>query len=200
METSLPKPTVELVRQKGQEFDREEADIEQGLTALVKLLPHNTAPAQVLLKVAAINQLYATNIFAVRVVAKHITGLRIDADLEDGAIQLVDRIARVTIGDKPRNNLSFASKYCSWHRPEIYPIYDSRARACLKAYSKQFDLSFARNGLWDYDSYVKAVKEFQDRFELWQLTFKEIDKFLYSMGNEIKVNEQARKADKQAPV
>jgi hypothetical protein len=62
-----------------------------------------------------------------------------------------------------------------------YPIYDSLAEKCLWAYKVQFGLSFARKDLWDYISYVDAVKEFQDRFEL-RLTFKQIDKFLYLKG------------------
>jgi hypothetical protein len=201
MDQSLPQPTVELVRAEGVIFDRENKDIEQALTELVKLFPLNTERYQILLKVAAINQLYSTNIYAIWSVADRIEKLGIDADLTAGKRELVREMALVTIGNKQRNNVSFASKYCSWHQPKSYPIYDSRAELCLWAYRQQCGLSFSRNNLWDYVSYVDAVKEFRDRFQLGELTFKEIDKFLYHTGNAIiKRTEQARMASKRAPV
>jgi hypothetical protein len=199
MDPSLPKPTVALVHAEEQNFDRDNEMIERALTELIKQFPKNTDMPQILIKVAAINQLYSTNIYAVWQVAAHIAKLNIDADLEVGEVQLVRKIAQVTIGNKQRNNLSFASKYCSWHQPKSYPIYDSRAEACLWAYREQFGLAFARKDLWEYESYFEAVKEFRDRFELGHLTFKQIDKFLYLKGVELlEKKEQARTAGKQA--
>ncbi len=75
--------------------------------------------------------------------------------LDTGSVQLVDMIARVRVGeDKQRNYLSFASKYCTWHRPKSYPIYDSRAEKCLWAYKLQFGLRFARKDLWEYSGFA----------------------------------------------
>jgi hypothetical protein len=182
-EDTLPQPTVDLVLAEGRRFDEDNAVTERALADLIALFPRNTIKSQILLKVAAINQLYSTQIYAVRAVADHIAGLNIDALLDSGSIPLVDLIARVNVGEsKERNNLSFASKYCSWHRQDSYPIYDSRAEKCLWAYRQQFGLSFARKDLWEYGSFVSAVKEFQNSFELQGLTFKQIDKFLYLQG------------------
>jgi hypothetical protein len=195
---SLPKPTVELVREVGERFDRENEDTESALTWLVKHCPQNTSGSEILLKVAAINQLYSTQIYAVRIVADHIAKLNIDADLDARSLQLVDKVASVKIGDKSRYNLSFASKYCSWHRPESYPIYDARVEACLWAYRLQFGLRFARKDLWNYISFVDAVNEFQCRFELHPSAFKQIDKFLYLTGTDlIEAQEKARAAGKE---
>ena len=70
---------------------------------------------------------------------------------------------------------------------------------CLWAYREQFGLSFARKDLEDYVSYFDAVKEFRDRFELGQLSFKQIDKFLWRRGVDlIEAKEQARTAGKRA--
>jgi hypothetical protein len=200
MHPSLPKPTVDLVRAEAEKFDRENEDIEKALSELVKVFPRNTDRYQILLKVAAINQLYTTNIYAVSRVADRIAQLNIDEKLDAASLPLVDTMALVQVGqNKQRRNLSFASKYCSWHRPESYAIYDSRAEACLCAYREQFSLSFAGKYPWDYVSYFEAVKEFRDRFELGQLTFKQIDKFLYGKGVELlEKKEQARTAGKQA--
>jgi hypothetical protein len=185
MDPSLPKPTVELVRAEEAIFDRENVVTERALAELIERFPQNTELAHILLKVVALNKLYATNILNVYSVAERIAELKIDADLKASSIPLVDVMAPVTIGNKQRVNLSFASKYCSWHRPDTYPIYDSRAEACLWAYSKQFSLGFARKDLWKYVTYYTAVRQFRDRFELGTLTFKQIDKFLYGKGGNL---------------
>jgi len=182
----LQKPTVDLVLEEEKFFDKENAATENALTWLFRQFPRNTEKFQVLLKVTAINQLYSTNIYAVRLVANQIADLDIDSKLDTGSIKLVDDISRVRVGaDKQRYNLSFACKYCSWHRPESYAIYDSRARECLWAYKRQFDLSFTINDLWEYSSFFKAIKDFQDRFDLRRLSFKQIDKLLYRKGGDL---------------
>jgi hypothetical protein len=198
MDQSLP--TEDLVRAEVSKFDRDNELPERALKVLIEHFPENTDRAHILLKVVAINRLYATNIFDVYSVVNHIAERKIDTDLKAGSIQLVGKMAWVPIGDKKRNNLSFASKYCSWHRPDCYPIYDSRAEACLWAYHEEIGLR-SRKELWEYESYFEAVKRFRDRFELGKLSFKDIDKFLYHMGNAlIEAKKQAKKAGKQAPV
>lgn len=196
----LPKPTVKLVKEMEERFDLENHDTECALTWLVKQFPQNTNGSQILLKVAAINQLYSTQIYAVRIVADHIATLNIDADLDAGSLQLVGKIASVKIRDKVRCNLSFASKYCSWHRPELYPIYDARVENCLWAYRLQVGLGFNRKALWNYGSFYAAVNEFRDRFELHRpLTCKQIDKFLYLTGSDlIEARERAKTTYKES--
>jgi hypothetical protein len=183
---SLPQPTVDLVRAAEVDFNIENEAKENALTALVEQFPQNTDRSHILLKVAAINQLYSTNVYAVRIVADHIADLKIDAFLDSGSLEVVDWIARVRVGGgKERYFLSFASKYCIWHRPGIYPIYDSRAERALWEYKLQFGLGFSRKALWEYASFVNAVKEFQARFELQPLTFKQVDKLLFLRGDDL---------------
>jgi hypothetical protein len=198
-QASLPKPTLELVLAEGERFDHDYEVTEGALAELIKQFPRNTDRSQVLLKVAAINQLYTVNVYAVRIVADHIADLKIDAHLDAGSVQLVDMIAQVRLGEnKQRTYLSFASKYCSWHRPADYPIWDACARKCLSAYKLEFGLGFARADLWEYISFFDAVKEFRDRFGLRPLTFKQIDKFLYLKGAAlIEAERHARAAAKQ---
>ncbi|MGA3240249.1 MAG: hypothetical protein ABSG03_28565 [Bryobacteraceae bacterium] len=199
IDPSFPKPTVELVLEAEKRFDLDDEVTERALTELFSHFPKNTDRSQILLKVAAINQLYSTNIYAVRTVANHIWKLNIDADLDAHSVDLVNRIARVRITEnKEINFLSFASKYCNWHRPASYPIYDARAVECLWTHKLQFALSFARKDLWDYISYCDAVKDFRDRFELHSLTLKQIDKFLYRKGTTLlEARQQAKALAKQ---
>lgn len=68
----------------------------------------------------------STNIFSPSKVAKHIIDLHIDERLAAGDVTLVNEIARVDMDNGTVGNFySFATKYCSHHKPLDYPIYDS---------------------------------------------------------------------------
>ena len=81
------------------------------------LCPENSDMSDILLKVAALNDFYSTNIFSVYPVAKHILSLNIDDRLMTGDVALVSDIQKVTINGVEKNFYSFATKYCSHHRP-----------------------------------------------------------------------------------
>ena len=201
--TLLPIPTAELILTYGKRFDDDNKVAGRALTELIKQFPQNADEAQILLKVAAINQLYSARVFAVHIVAKHIADLNIDAHLDAddaGRVQLVEKIARVHVaGGKPIRYLSFASKYCFCHGPELYAIYDRNARECLGAYQRDRRFRLARKDLWEYSSYFEAVKELREYFKLTPLTFEQIDKFLYLEGADlIEAREQAKGAAAQA--
>ena len=95
------------------------------------LCPENTDMSDILLKVAALNDFYSINIFSVYPVAKHILSLGIDDRLKTGDVALVSDIQRVTINGVEKNFYSFATKYCSHHRPLDFPIYDSYVEKVL---------------------------------------------------------------------
>jgi len=197
----LPIPTPDLVGEEiRKNFDCDPVTqlTEIALTDLIRQYPLNTNPAHVLLKVVAINRLYNTNIFAVHDVARHITNLRIDSNLAQGTPDLVKRIAEVTIKDDVRNNYSFATKYCSWHNPEAYPIWDSYVDECLWAYKRQANFhDFKRQHLWDYPKFVEVVTAFQKQYGLDSLTFKEIDKFLWVKGYNLLKSRRAARLDQK---
>jgi hypothetical protein len=90
-------------------------------------MPRNVDAGEVSVKVAALNGLYATSIYGIAQMARHIVSLNIDDPLSSGRADpgLVERIARLEQKGKVRRNYSFATKYCSFHRPDVYPIYDS---------------------------------------------------------------------------
>lgn len=96
-----------------------------------QLCPENLEMLDILLKVVALNDFYSTNIFSVYPVAKHILSLDIDSRLKAGDVSLVSDIQKVTINGVEKNFYSFATKYCSHHRPLDYPIYDSYVEKVL---------------------------------------------------------------------
>jgi hypothetical protein len=134
----LATPTVELVKAKCDEFDGDPSTrlAEDALGQLWAALPRNTDAPHVLLKVLALNKLYNTRVrdIDVEILARHIAGLGIDPLIAEGSSSTVERITHC---DNLRNYFSFATKYCSWHNPDAYPIYDTRVDECLWSYKKQ---------------------------------------------------------------
>ena len=139
------------------------------------LCPNNLIIEDVLLKVSALNDFYSTNIFDTFTVSKHILDCRIDEDLKNGDIALVGKIAPVSIGGKTRNLYSFASKYCSHHNPEAYPIYDSYVEKVLMYFKKEDDLK-------DYGKFIEVMKRFKKFYDLEDFTIREIDIYLWLTG------------------
>lgn len=73
--------------------------------------------SDILLKVAALDDFYSTNIFSVYPIAKHILLLNIDVRLEPGDVALVSDLQKLTINGVEKNFYSFSTKYCSHHKP-----------------------------------------------------------------------------------
>jgi hypothetical protein len=125
---SVPTPSAVQVRTYlGRWRDSINGRIDAALTTAFVAMPRNDDVGEVAVKIAALNGLYATNIFGIVQVARHVVALDIDVDLAENTAdpELIERIANVSIGGKRRRNYSFATKYCSFHRPEVYPIFDS---------------------------------------------------------------------------
>ncbi len=137
------------------------------------------------MKVIVLNRLYSTNIYDVHTVAKHICDSDIDADLAAAAPKLVDRIAAVTFSTGKKLRLySFATKYCAWHRPDVYEIYDRYVRDVLIEHQRHHNFSekFAADDLLNYDRFRSVIAAFRSHFGLEEHSRKDIDKFLWIEG------------------
>jgi hypothetical protein len=107
-----------------------------------------------------------------------------------GSSEIVDTIAAVTISatGKKRWNYSFASKYCSWHKQGSYPIWDSRVKAYLTWLKQKPSGSFIVKNpdSWkNYREFVDVVNKVRKVYDLGALSFKQIDKFLYTEGEKL---------------
>ena len=148
-----------------------------------ELCPENTEMSDILIKVAALNDFYSTNIFSVYPVAKHIQSMNIDDRLKIGDVSLVSEIQKVTINGVVKNFYSFATKYCSHHRPKDFPIYDSYVEKVL-CYFRDFDkfTSFKTKELKDYARFKGTLIDFRSFYGLDQYNLKEIDKYMWQLG------------------
>jgi len=178
----LPIPTSRLVSEAVSRFDIDPRYGASGraLSRVFSHHPNNDVLEDVLIKVVLLNGLYNTNVLAITDMALHIQGLRIDPELARASPDLIDKIATLEIRGKSRRHYSFATKYCSWHRPAEYPIYDSLVERLLWAYRTQHPFAeFARPDLQDYSSYMAILTKFRAYFKLEEVSFKELDKFLW---------------------
>ena len=151
----------------------------------VELCPKNDNISDILLKVAALNDFYSTNIFSVFSVAQRIIELDVDKRLDEEDVNLVNEIQKVIISDKEKHFYSFASKYCSHHRPESYPIYDSYVDQVLRYFRNRDKFYKFKNGdLKEYSAFKRVLAEFQKFYDLQQFSLKEIDRYLWLFGKE----------------
>jgi hypothetical protein len=187
----VPEPSPTQVRTY---LDRWREGVNEKIDAALRItfeaMPDNTDVGQVGVKTAALNGLYATNIFGVIQVARHIVSLDIDAALVGDAVDpdLIEKIAKVAIGGKKRRNYSFATKYCSFHRPDLYPIYDSLVAGVLNTLLKQgaaFD-TFTPGQHWDTDYAIwhRSISKFRGHYGLDEYSVRDIDKYLWTLAKE----------------
>jgi len=183
---TLPTPSVEQVEfYLAQWDDLEDYRLqEDALNRLFfELSPENKNISDILLKVSVLNDFYSTNIFKVFPVAKHIRSLQIDDRLRHGDVTLVDDIKGVEISGKILNFYSFATKYCSHHRPLDYPIYDSYVDEVLRYYRKQDAFAAFRNDdLKNYPRFKSILEEFRSFYQLDKYNLKELDKYIWQLG------------------
>jgi len=191
------EPTAEGVRNACEQFAGDINGPDPALFELFERTPKNTDYKHVLLKVVTLNALYSTLIRVyskitptVYEVAHHIVSIgdEIDYGLKDGLPDIVRKISIINKGGKNFYNYSFATKYCSFHRPESYPIYDSRVYEYLRRLrnrDKHKDggfRQFKNEELWVYPQFKSIVDEFRTHYGLQKFTYKQIDAFLYLEG------------------
>jgi hypothetical protein len=149
------------------------------------LCPENKVIQDVLIKCSTLNGFYSTNIYDIYSVAQHILKLNIDERLRGGDLSLVDMIARVKVGNPPKERrfYSFATKYCSHHQPQKYAIYDSYVEKLLWDFQNRDKFSdFKLPDLKDYTNYMRAIYDFQKHYELEQFSVKNLDQYLWQLG------------------
>lgn len=148
-----------------------------------ELFPKNDNLVEVLIKVSVIDDFYATNLYGTYTMAKHIVDLKIDEKLSKNDLSVVSDIANIRVKDKVRNNYSFATKYCSHHNEEFYPIYDQYVDKSLCFFRKKDNFcDFKNDDLKKYEKFKSVIQEFSEKYELTDYSVRDIDKFLWLFG------------------
>lgn len=185
----------------------------------------NKSLENILVKVTLLNAFYRTTINNIHLVAlaRYIQSLDIDSKLANNNgkpnFDLINDIAYKRDSDfvkfpvkKTKNSYkeemnglySFATKYCAWHEPDIYPIVDSYTKGvlyriyhdneCFRNHIEEHNpqiTKLTQNSLNDYRNYYSIYTGLRDYLEKLNIviSFKDLDIFLWSYGekNNIKI-------------
>jgi hypothetical protein len=184
---NISKPTPEIIKSYLKKWETLENYVlqEKSLWILFhEAYPENKKIEHILIKVSCLNDFYSTNIFSPYIIAKHILGLDVDKYLAMGNVDVVNKIAKVKMpGGRIINFYSFASKYCSHHRPERYPIYDSYVEKMLIYFRKREKFyRFNKEDLHNYRKFIEILGHFKKFFGLYEYSLRDIDKYLWQAG------------------
>lgn len=177
-----------------EEINRSEEALKKLFTCIY---PANESIEGIILKVAALNTVYNTYIPSIYPMAKHIHDLHIDARLQSGDVNLIGDLMGIDYKREDKivhiNHYSFASKYCSFHNPLAFPIYDHYVDKILWHFqcSDHF-YPFKRKELKDYPSFKRIILAFQKHYGL-KCNFKELDHYLWLLGKNILTNGKSQR-------
>jgi hypothetical protein len=183
----INEPTVSEVNFYLEEWKKMEKYVfqERALKKLfIETYPNNVDIEDILIKVSSLNDFYSTNIKNPYRIAQHILYLNIDEKLKEHDFNIINEIADVKINEETSKYFfSFATKYCSHHKPDIYPIYDNYVDHVLK-YFNSIDKFYDSddNDFKDYRTFRKVLLSFQKTFDLNNFSLKEIDRYLWLIG------------------
>lgn len=182
----IPKPTVDEVEKYIEKWYSLENYVNQenSLNKLFfDLIPENKEIEDILIKSSTLNDFYSTHIFSIFKVARHIHELDIDERLKKGDLTLVEDIADVK--DLNKRFYSFASKYCSHHNPDAFPIYDNYVDAVLRYFRKKDHFAdFKNKDLKNYVLFNEVLIKFANFYYLDKFSLKDLDRYLWQVGKE----------------
>ena len=183
---NIPRPCNEEVKKYLDLWNSLENYVlqERSLDKLFKdKIPNNTEIEDILIKASTLKDFYSTNIFSIFPVAKHILSLNIDERLKSGDSSLVAEIAEVEMAGKRKCFYSFATKYCSHHNQEDFPIYDCYVEKVLMYFKKRdrFD-KFKMDDLKNYPRFKELLLSFAGYYGIAEYGLKDLDRYLWQLG------------------
>lgn len=185
----------ELIEQKSEEYKKKYSLIDKALFELFESMNQNTSLEEILIKVTALNSLYSTNISGYKnleMISKIIYESRnMDELIDAGDKEAVNIIGQTREG--MNNAFVFASKYCSFHQPEKFLIFDSYSWFALRTICGELgiDHKLKSNPTMDFDAYNKYCKCVDNIINEYGLIhdYKKIDEFLWMKGKTLLMNQ-----------
>lgn len=133
---------------------------------LFKKTPGNKDVDDVRTKVSAVNDKEIGSLGILENVVGHIHDLNIDERLKRNDLGLVEDIAIVDVGTQQHHLLHFASVYCNFHKPDVYPIFSEQYLSFYKRYITEYKLPLDPEKLNTYDVFTKALNDLVGRLGL----------------------------------
>jgi hypothetical protein len=157
--------------------------IDRALLALGERFP-DFGLESALLKVAALNQLYGTNVYAVVRMARHVVSTIERSRQVADSVTLVEHLALLPTAspsERPRRFTSFASKFCHFYVDrDRYAIYDSYAIKTLAYHlgAKQA----VHDEAHPYRAFLQNLDHLRDRAGI-TCSLAELDRYLWLAGS-----------------
>lgn len=176
----LVKKYVELIKN-----DKQFCSEKKALSHLLDKFPMNRRVEEVIIKAAAIDSIYHTHSGDYIVpFAERIVELQIDKHLKRKSTEIVNAVASVPLkGGKQRSLYVMATKYCWFHNPDAYPIFDTIVGWLIGQYRDSFKFAqFSNEELRNYPRYKEIMECFRTTYRLTQFNFTQLDNFLWGYG------------------
>ena len=184
----IPTPCKEQVEKYLKKWDENETiSLHSSSLKLLfeDLFPENKKKEHILIKVNTLNDFYSAGVLYKEIIplTEHIYEIDdIDERLKIGDATLVNEIKNAK---DVRKVYSFATKYCSHHNPEAFPIVDSYVKKVLKHFRDENpSFNFKNNELDDYEEFIKILEKFKEEHGLNEYGFKELDIYLWQLGKD----------------
>jgi len=186
-----PTPSTEEVEKYLKQWETNEVYnySQKSLNNLFETFPNNKNLNEIIVKVCTLDVVFSANtsrwFFEV---SKHILNYDFDNKLKKGELDVND-FALVKVLDKKNNKIktrnfySFASKYCSHHKPLDYPIYDSYVDYVLRYFMPE-ELNKKKDSLKNYVFFKATLNDFRNKYNLGKYDLKQIDEYIWLLGKE----------------
>ena len=136
----------------------------------------NTDLENVILKIAALNNHVVTQNNLELTIARHIISINPDPRLTNGDTSVVNELVPVDIRQEFQC-YSFATRYCSWHFPNLYPVYDELIEQTVSEYFKLSKGTVPDHDQFlEYSTFSQLIDEFIKDLHI-DLDYLELDKF-----------------------
>lgn len=136
-----------------------------------------------LIKAAAVNQLYGTNVLAITRMAKHISrvmSIRGDTPPDLSVVEEIAELRDPADGGEMRRHLSFASKFAHFYiNEEMFLIYDSYAAMILNYHLR--GRAVIPYNAPPYTQYIADLKALQEQAGI-SCSTSELDAYLWLAG------------------
>lgn len=189
MQEQLTRLTKELLDQFTAIFLRHPrySVSDRAIRMVMDAMPKNTTLPEVVAKVSVIKTLYATPIYDVYSICERIVHVpTFDLLLERGDLEAVKIVRsghgiRMKKTNKELDFYSFATKYCSFHNPREYPIYDNLVADLLWTLNKEhkWTHNLYKYSLLDYGQFKTLLDTCAQFYSLGVESYKTLDQGLW---------------------
>ncbi|HEY5746167.1 MAG TPA: hypothetical protein VIU12_08840 [Chryseolinea sp.] len=141
-------------------------------------IPLNISAEDIQTKLSSINDKDIRDNSIMSDAVEHIIKLNIDDRLRQGDLSVVEEIADFSGRGKSYHLLHFASVYCNFHRPEIFPIFSEQHLEFYKKYIQENGLPLDPEKINTYEVFSKALNDLVERLGLTgKMNYLHIRKF-----------------------